>query len=73
MYEVILEREDCTSCGHCVEIDETKFNFDDDDKATLIGSERDDNVDELTVEEAEVYEEAAENCTGECIEVYEED
>ena len=73
MYEVILEREDCTSCGHCVELDESKFSFDDDDKATLIGSERDDNVDELTTEEAEIYEEAAENCSGECIEVYEED
>ncbi len=73
MYEVILERDECTSCGHCVELDESKFNFDDDDKAMLIGAERDDNVDELKVEEAEIYEEASENCTGECIEVYEED
>ena len=73
MYEVILERDDCTMCGHCVEIDETKFTFDDDDKATLIGSKRDDNTDELTVEDATIYEEAEENCTGECIEVYEEE
>lgn len=70
MVEVILEREDCTSCGHCVELDENLFAFDDDDKATLVGSERDDNVDELEVDDAAVYEEAAENCTGECIEVY---
>lgn len=73
MYEVILERDDCTMCGHCVEIDETKFTFDDDDKATLIGSKREDNTDELKVEDPSIYEEAEENCTGECIEVYEEE
>lgn len=73
MYEIILERDDCTMCGHCVEIDETKFTFDDDDKATLIGSKREGNTDELTVEDASIYEEAEENCTGECIEVYEEE
>ena len=33
MYEVILEREDCTMCGNCVELDETLFTFDDDDLA----------------------------------------
>ncbi len=73
MYEIILEREDCTSCGNCVEIDENKFTFDNDDKATLIGSERDDDVDELSVDDAEIYEQAAEKCSGECIEVYEEE
>lgn len=73
MYQVILERDDCTMCGHCVEIDETKFNFDDDDKAMLIGAEREDNVDEIQVEEVDIYEEAEDNCTGQCIEVYEED
>lgn len=73
MYEIILERDDCTMCGHCVEIDETKFTFDDDDKATIIGSERDGNTDEITVDDATIYEEAEENCTGECIEVYEEE
>jgi len=70
MAEIVLERDDCTMCGHCVELDESLFTFDDDDKATLIGSDRDDNVDELEVEETEVYEQAAENCTGGCIEVY---
>ena len=73
MYQIILERDDCTMCGHWVELDETLFNFDDDDKATLIGSERDGNTDELMVEDAEIYEEAEENCTGECIEVYEDE
>ncbi len=73
MYQVILERDDCTMCGHCVEIDETKFNFDDDDKAMLIGAEREDNVDEIQVEEVDIYEEAEDKCTGQCIEVYEED
>ncbi|RAP48139.1 MAG: ferredoxin [Methanosphaera sp. rholeuAM6] len=73
MYQVILERDDCTMCGHCVEIDETKFNFDEDDRAMIIGAQREDNVDELTVEESEIYEEAEENCTGQCIEVFEED
>jgi ferredoxin len=73
MYQVILERDNCTMCGHCVEIDESKFNFDDDDKAMIIGAEREDNVDEITVEDVEVYEEAEENCTGQCIEVFEEE
>lgn len=73
MYQVILERDDCTMCGHCVEIDENLFTFDDDDRATLIGSERDDNTDELMVEDASIYEEAEDNCTGECIEVYEDE
>lgn len=73
MYQIILERDDCTMCGHCVELDETLFNFDDDDKATLIGSERDGNTDELMVEDAEIYQEAEDNCTGECIEVYEDE
>lgn len=70
MAEIILERDDCTMCGHCVELDESLFTFDDDDKATLVGSDRDDNVDELEVEDSSIYEEAADNCTGECIEVY---
>lgn len=73
MYEIILERDDCTMCGNCVEIDETKFTFDTDNKATIIGSERDDNTDEITVDDAETYIEAEENCQGECIEVYDED
>ncbi len=73
MYEIILERDECTMCGHCVELDEEKFTFDSDDKATLVGSDREDNTDELTVEDASVYEEASDNCTGGCIEVYDED
>ncbi len=73
MYEVILEREDCTMCGNCVEVDETLFTFDSDDKATIVGSERDDDVDELEVDDAEPYKEAADSCTGECIEVYDEE
>ena len=70
MAEIVLERDDCTSCGHCVELDESLFTFDDDDKATLVGSDRDDNVDELEADETEIYEQAAENCKGGCIEVY---
>ncbi|AWX32140.1 ferredoxin [Methanosphaera sp. BMS] len=70
MAQIILERDECTMCGHCVELDESLFTFDDDDRATLVGSERDDNVDELEVEDTAIYEEAEENCTGECIEVY---
>lgn len=73
MYEVILEREDCVMCGHCVDLDETLFTFDDDDRATLVGSSRDGDVDELEIDDIEVYTEAAENCTGECIEVYDEE
>ncbi|WP_455645000.1 ferredoxin [Methanosphaera sp.] len=73
MYEVVLEREDCTMCGNCIEIDDTLFAFDDDDLATLIGSTRDDDVDEIEVDDAEIYKEAADNCTGECIEVYDEE
>ncbi|WP_455644794.1 ferredoxin [Methanosphaera sp.] len=73
MVEIVLEREDCTSCGNCVEIDETLFTFDSDDKATLVGAERDDDVDELEVEDASVYQEAADVCSGECIEVYDDD
>ncbi|MDD6285505.1 ferredoxin [Candidatus Methanosphaera massiliense] len=72
MVEVVLDREECTSCGNCVEVDETKFTFDDDDKATIIGSERDDGMDEIEVDDASVYEEAAEKCQGECIEVYDD-
>ena len=72
MATVILERDNCTMCGHCAEIDETLFNFDDDDKAMLIGAERDDNVDEIEVDDISVYEEAEDNCTGMCIEVYDD-
>ncbi|MCD7781662.1 MAG: ferredoxin [Methanosphaera sp.] len=70
MVEVVLERDMCVSCGNCVALDESLFTFDDDDKATLIGSTRDDDVDELEVDDASVYEQASENCEGECIEVY---
>lgn len=73
MYEINLERDDCTMCGNCVKVDEEKFTFDDDDRATIVGSEREDNIDILTVEEAEIYEEAEENCSGECILVLEDD
>lgn len=72
MAQIILERDDCTMCGNCVEVDETLFTFDDDDRATIIGSDRDDNVDELETDDITVYEEAADKCTGECIEVYED-
>ena len=71
MYEVILEREDCTMCGNCVELDETLFTFDDDDLATIVGSTRDDDIDELEIDDIELYKEAADCCSGKCIEVYE--
>ena len=70
MYEVILEREDCTMCGNCVELDETLFTFDDDDLATNVGSTRDDDIDELEIDDIELYKEAADCCSGQCIEVY---
>ncbi|AWX33493.1 MAG: ferredoxin [Methanosphaera sp.] len=73
MYEVVLEREDCVMCGNCVDLDETLFTFDDDDRATIVGSNRDGDVDELEIDDIEVYTEAAENCSGECIEVYDEE
>lgn len=73
MYEVILEREDCTMCGNCVEVDDTLFTFDSDDRATIIGAERDDDVDELETDEPEIYQEASDVCTGECIEVYDDE
>ncbi|MDO5825696.1 MAG: ferredoxin [Methanosphaera sp.] len=73
MYEVVLEREDCVMCGNCVDLDETLFTFDDDDRATIVGSSRDGEVDELEIDDIEVYTEAAENCSGECIEVYDEE
>ena len=70
MYEVILEREDCTMCGNCVELDETLFTFDDDDLATIVGSTRDDDIDVLEIDDIELYKEAADCCSGQCIEVY---
>ena len=73
MYEINLERDDCTMCGNCVKVDKEKFTFDDDDRTTLIGSQREDNIDIITVEEAEIYKEAEENCSGECILVLEDD
>ena len=73
MYEVILDRDDCEMCGNCVELDETLFAFDDDDLATIVGSIRDGNIDELEIDDAEIYTEAAENCSGECIEVYDDE
>ena len=54
-------------------VDETLFTFDDDDRATIVGSNRDGDVDELEIDDIEVYTEAAENCSGECIEVYDEE
>lgn len=73
MYEVILEREDCTMCGNCVELDETLFTFDDDDLATIVGSTRDDDIDELEIDDIELYKEAADCCSGQCIEVYDKE
>ncbi|WP_069593065.1 ferredoxin [Methanosphaera sp. WGK6] len=72
MVEIVLERDDCTSCGNCVEIDETLFTFDSDDKATMVGAQRDDDMDELEVEDASIYQQAADACSGECIEVYDD-
>ncbi len=73
MYEVILVRDDCTMCGHCIDVDDTLFEFDDDDRATIIGSTRDDEIDEYEVDDIEIYKEAADNCLGECIEVYDDE
>ncbi|MCD7781760.1 MAG: ferredoxin [Methanosphaera sp.] len=74
MYEVILERDDCMMCGHCVEVDDSLFAFDqEDDLATLIGSTREDDIDEIEVDDVEVYKEAADLCTGECIEVFDDE
>lgn len=73
MYDVVLDRDECTMCGNCVEIDDTLFTFDEDDIATIIGSVRDDDMDELEVDDIEAYKEAADNCTGECIEIYDEE
>ena len=39
MVEIVLDRDECTSCGNCVEVDDSLFTFDSDDKATMIGSE----------------------------------
>ena len=46
------------------------FTFDSDDKATMIGSERDDGMEEIEVDDPTKYQEAADKCKGECIEVY---
>ena len=70
MFVVFLVWEDCTMCGNCVELDETLFTFDDDDLATIVGSTRDDDIDELEIDDIELYKEAADCCSGQCIEVY---
>ena len=70
MVEIVLDRDEGTSCGNCVEVDDSLFTFDSDDKATMIGSERDDGMEEIEVDDPTKYQEAADKCKGECIEVY---
>ena len=53
-----------------MEVDDSLFTFDSDDKATMIGSERDDGMEEIEVDDPTKYQEAADKCKGECIEVY---
>lgn len=72
-YKVVVERDECTSCGNCEDECPEFFEIDDEGLSHLKGSKRTDNNDELEVEDSECCLDAALSCPVVCIHVYDED
>ena len=71
-FKLIVERDDCTSCGSCEDVCPELFELDEGSIAHIIGSERVDNRDELEIEDEKCGVDAAESCPVMIIHVYEE-
>jgi ferredoxin len=72
MFKIVIERDNCTSCGSCEDVCPELFELDETSIAHIIGSERIDNKDELETEDQRCSVDAAESCPVMIIHVYED-
>lgn len=72
MYTLIVERDNCTSCGSCENICPELFKLDETGISHIIGSERVENNDELETEDEQCSVDAAESCPVMIIHVYQD-
>ena len=71
-YKIVIERNDCTSCGNCELECPEYYEMDQEGLAHLKGSKRVDKNDELELEDIDCCLEAALSCTAMCVHVYED-
>ena len=71
-YKVVIERNECTSCGNCEDECPEYFEIDTAGLSHLLNSERIGNNDVLVMEESNCVLEAALSCPVVCIHVYED-
>ncbi len=71
-YKVVVERNECTSCGNCEEECPEYFEIDAEGLSHLLNSARKGDNDELEVDESDCVLEAAFSCPVVCIHVYED-
>jgi|BarGraNGADG00312_1021997.scaffolds.fasta_scaffold279134_1 ferredoxin len=71
-FKVVVERDNCTSCGSCEDLCPELFELDDGSIAHIIGSERIGNNDELGIEQEKCSVDAAESCPVMIIHVYDD-
>ena len=71
-YRVIINRNECVSCGNCIGMCPEYFEFDEDNLSHLKGSRRTEANDELEVDNADCCIDAAISCPVTCIHVYED-
>ncbi|MDD1774430.1 MAG: ferredoxin [Methanobacterium sp.] len=71
-YKVVIERDECTSCGNCEDECPELFQLDEGGIAHLKNSARVNNNDELYLEDPDCSLDAALNCPVVCIHVYED-
>jgi len=71
-YKVVVERNECTSCGNCEDECPEHFKIDAEGLSHLLNSARIGDNDELEMEESDCVLEAALSCPVVCIHVYED-
>lgn len=71
-YKIVVERNDCTSCGICEQECPDFFELDDENLSHIKGSNRVGDNDELEVEDAGCVPNTAILCPAFCIHVYED-
>lgn len=67
MAKIKLEREKCIGCGSCQALCPKYFELKEDGKSSVVGAQREGEIDILETEKIECADQAAQACPAQCI------